>query len=72
VIGVARFTDRESEQRLRSHRVETIQCDLLGEDGLARLPDAFHVVYMTGRKFGTKGQEAATWALNASPLNTDS
>ena len=50
---------------MRSHGVETIRCDLLDEDGLARLPDAPNVVYMAGRKFGTTGQEAATWAMNA-------
>ena len=65
VIGVARFTDAASEGKLRSHGVETIRCDLLDEDGLARLPDAPNVVYMAGRKFGTTGQEAATWAMNA-------
>jgi nucleoside-diphosphate-sugar epimerase len=65
VIGVARFTDAASEERLRSHGVETIRCDLLDEDGLSRLPDAANVVYMAGRKFGTSGQEAVTWALNA-------
>ncbi|MDR3620156.1 MAG: NAD(P)-dependent oxidoreductase [Paludisphaera borealis] len=65
VIGVARFTDAASEERLQAHGVETIRCDLLDEDGLSRLPDAPNVVYMAGRKFGTTGQEAVTWALNA-------
>jgi NAD dependent epimerase/dehydratase family len=65
VIGVARFTSAALEERLRSFGVETIRCDLLDEDGLARLPDAPNVVFMAGRKFGTSGQEAATWAMNA-------
>jgi nucleoside-diphosphate-sugar epimerase len=65
VIGVARFSDAGSEARLRAHGVETIRADLLDEDELARLPDAPNVMYMAGRKFGTSGQEAATWALNA-------
>lgn len=65
VIGVARFTDTDSEARLRSHGVETIRCDLLEEDSLSQLPEAPNVVYMAGRKFGTTGQESATWALNA-------
>src|SRR3954470_21382994 len=46
VIGVARFSDVASEEKLRSHGVETIRCDLLDEDALARLPDAPNVVYM--------------------------
>jgi nucleoside-diphosphate-sugar epimerase len=65
VIGVARFSDADAEARLRSSGVETVRCDLLDEAGLSRLPDAPNVVYMAGRKFGTSGQEAATWALNA-------
>ena len=65
VVGVARFTDAASEQRLRSHGVATVRCDLLDEESLSRLPDAANVVFMAGRKFGTTGQEAATWAVNA-------
>lgn len=65
VIGVARFSDPASEARLRDHGVETVRCDLLNEDELDHLPDAPNVVYMAGRKFGTSGQESATWALNA-------
>ncbi len=65
VIGVARFGDGAVEGRLRSHGVETARADLLDEDSLARLPDAPNVVFMAGRKFGTTGQEAATWAMNA-------
>jgi nucleoside-diphosphate-sugar epimerase len=65
VIGVARFTGADSEARLRAHGVVTIRCDLLDEDDLARLPDAPNVVYMAGRKFGTIGHEASTWAMNA-------
>ena len=65
VIGVARFSDAAVEGRLRDHGVETIRCDLLDEEGLARLPDAPTVVYMAGRKFGTTGHEATTWAMNA-------
>lgn len=65
VIGVARFSDPDAERRLRAHGVEAIRCDLLDEDGLGHLPDAPNVVYMAGRKFGTTGHEAATWAMNA-------
>ncbi len=64
VIGVARFNDASSEEMLNSHGVETLRCDLIDEDQLSRLPDVPNVVYMAGRKFGTTGQESATWALN--------
>src|SRR5690606_6975030 len=31
---------------------------------LAALPDADHVVFLVGAKFGTTGREPATWATN--------
>lgn len=65
VIGVARFTDNASEERLRSHGVETLRCDLLDEAELSRLPEVPNVLFMAGRKFGTSGGESTTWALNA-------
>lgn len=64
VIGVARFS-AGGEDELRAHGVETVRCDLLDEDAVARLPDAPNVVYMAGMKFGATGNEAATWAMNS-------
>ena len=64
VIGVARFsTGGESE--LHAHGIETIRCDLLNEDEVGRLPDAANVVFLAGRKFGSTGDEATTWAMNS-------
>ena len=64
VIGVARFSDG-GEAALRAHGVETVRCDLLDAAAVARLPDAANVVFLAGRKFGSTGDEAATWAVNA-------
>ncbi|MFO0970525.1 MAG: NAD-dependent epimerase/dehydratase family protein [Gemmataceae bacterium] len=64
VIGVARFSQAGLEQRLRNWGIETVACDLLDPDAVARLPDASHVVSMTGMKFGASGQAARTWAVN--------
>ncbi|HEV7224349.1 MAG TPA: NAD(P)-dependent oxidoreductase [Pirellulales bacterium] len=64
VIGVARFSDG-GQAELEAHGVETIRCDLLNEDDVARLPDAANVIFMTGRKFGSTGDEPLTWAMNA-------
>ena len=64
VIGVARFTEAGLEERLRSRGVETIRCDLLDDVALSQLPDAPNILFMAGRKFGTTGGEATTWALN--------
>jgi nucleoside-diphosphate-sugar epimerase len=64
VIGAARFTNPDHETWLRRHGVETVRCDLLDPAQLERLPDAANVVFMTGMKFGSTGQEALTWAMN--------
>jgi nucleoside-diphosphate-sugar epimerase len=65
VIGVARFSTPGSEAALKRGGIETIAADLLDEEQLARLPDAPNVIYMAGMKFGSTGQEALTWAMNA-------
>ena len=40
VIGVARFTEPGARAALEAHGVETIACDLLDADAVARLPRA--------------------------------
>jgi nucleoside-diphosphate-sugar epimerase len=42
-----------------------ISCDLMDEHALQSLPDVQNIVYMVGTKFGSTGQEARTWAMNA-------
>ena len=64
VIGVARFSDAGAREKLDASGVETIPCDLLDPDAVARLPRAENVIFMAGRKFGTQGGEALTWATN--------
>ena len=65
VIGVSRFTSPSARTALEQFGIETIACDLLDEDAVARLPDAPNVVYMAGMKFGATGNESQTWAMNA-------
>ena len=65
VIGVARFSDDQVKQRLEAAGVETITCDLLDREAVARLPTIANVVYMAGKKFGTVGSEPFSWAMNA-------
>lgn len=64
VIGVSRFTEG-GEHTLRERGIETIRCDLLDECQVARLPDAPLVICLAGKKFGSRGHEAETWALNS-------
>ena len=60
VIAVA----RRPLPDLAAEGVRTLQCDLLDPDAVARLPRAPDVVFMAGRKFGSTGDEPATWAAN--------
>ena len=64
VIGVSRFSSPAPQRALEQHGVETIRCDLLDEEALARLPDAANVIFMAGRKFGSTADESLTWAMN--------
>lgn len=65
VVAVARFSEPGLRQALEQDRVETIRCDLFDREALAALPDAANLIYMAGQKFGTTGEEARTWAVNA-------
>lgn len=64
VVGVARFSDADVKRRLEVAGVETIACDLLDREAVARLPDIANIIFMAGRKFGTAGTEPQTWAMN--------
>jgi nucleoside-diphosphate-sugar epimerase len=64
VIGVSRFSDESARRQLEEAGIETIQCDLLDSDQVARLPRFKNVVYMVGKKFGTTGSEGTTWVMN--------
>jgi nucleoside-diphosphate-sugar epimerase len=64
VIAVSRWSSHDAEHALNDAGVETIACDLLDHDAVARLPDAANVVFMAGQKFGTTGAPAMTWAMN--------
>ena len=49
---------------LEAAGVRPLVCDLLDPEAVARLPRAENVVFMAGRKFGSTGAEAVTWAAN--------
>jgi len=64
VIAVSRWSSTAAEGALNDMGVETIRCDLLDPDAVARLPDAANVIFMAGQKFGTDQAPAMTWAIN--------
>ena len=65
VIGVSRFSTLGLPPALHQHGIETHSADLLDPVAVAALPAAPNVVFMAGRKFGSTGGEALTWATNA-------
>jgi hypothetical protein len=65
VIGVARFSQPGLRERLQSQGIETIRCELLDRQQLDALPAAPNVLHLAAMKFGSTGQEATTWAMNA-------
>ncbi len=65
VLAVSRFSDPVATQLLIDNGIELISSDLLTPGAVDALPDCPNIVFMAGRKFGTDGQEAATWAMNA-------
>src|ERR1700759_1392959 len=65
IIGVARFSEPGVEGWLKARGIETINCDLLDEAAIRRLPQATNIIFMAGRKFGAEGNLALTWAMNS-------
>ncbi|MFI5233066.1 MAG: NAD-dependent epimerase/dehydratase family protein [Gemmatimonadales bacterium] len=64
VIAVSRFSAGSAAADLERAGVETVSCDLLDRDAVARLPDAPNVVFMAGQKFGTHDAPSRTWMMN--------
>jgi nucleoside-diphosphate-sugar epimerase len=65
IFAVSRFTSGGLPGELHAAGVETVSCDLLDAGAVDALPNAPNVVFMAGRKFGSTGGEALTWAMNA-------
>ena len=65
IIAVARFTDSRLRAALEREEIDALECDLFDREQVARLPEVPNLIYMVGQKFGTTGEEARTWAVNA-------
>ncbi|HEY2852218.1 MAG TPA: NAD(P)-dependent oxidoreductase [Gemmatimonadaceae bacterium] len=64
VYAVSRFSSAQAALALGAAGIDTITCDLLDRDAVARLPDVPNVIFMAGQKFGTADAPATTWAMN--------
>ena len=65
VIAVSRFSRPGLREYLQGAGVGTVAADLMEEGALQALPDAGQVLFLAGHKFGSSGNPAATWAVNA-------
>lgn len=65
VVAASRWSDADAARELERQGVEIVRADLLDPHALAALPDAQNVVFMAGQKFGTSGNPASTWVMNA-------
>jgi len=65
IIAVSRYSDPIARDLIERNGIETISCDMLADGAMESLPDVPNVIYMAGRKFGTKNEEYLTWAMNA-------
>lgn len=64
VIGVARFSDPGLREQLEAWGIETVTCDLMDRDAVNALEKTENVIFLAGRKFGSEGNQALTWAMN--------
>ena len=53
---------RQGEVMILADRVEVVEADLLDLNGFDALPAAPNVLFMVGRKFGSKQYLPLTWA----------
>ena len=64
IIAVSRFSSTASRTLLEGAGVDTIAADLTDASAIRALPDAPHVIFMAGQKFGTRDAPSVTWAAN--------
>ncbi len=65
VIGVSRFSNSADREAMEARGIATLKCDLLDDEGLARLPQVPYLYLLAGHKFGATGNAPLTWAMNA-------
>jgi len=65
IYAVSRFSDKAVKNRIEKAHVQTIEADLLDESDYNKLPEVENVFYLAGMKFGSKGNQPLTWAMNS-------
>lgn len=65
ILAASRFSSPDARAVIAATGAEVIPCDLLARRDVTSLPDAEHVWFLAGRKFGTTDRVDLTWAANA-------
>lgn len=65
VHAVSRFGDETARAHLARKGINVIPFDLVENDDLNSLPDAPHVIFMVGAKFGAATNASWAWEVNA-------
>lgn len=64
VVAVSRLSDATAREWLEARGVRAVAADLSQRQAVQRLPEASHVLYLVGLKFGTSQSPERTWAMN--------
>ena len=64
VVAASRFSSASVRAGLEAEGIRTVACDLLDPAAIQALPDAPHVLFLAGRKFGTLDRSDVTWTTN--------
>jgi hypothetical protein len=70
VLAVSRFQSAAAQTALAQVGIETRSADLLDRRAVDALPEAEHVLYLAGRKFGSSERADLTWAGNTTEVWT--
>ena len=64
VLAASRFSTPAVRDKLETDGIHTIACDLLDHARITALPRADNVLFLAGRKFGTRDRTDVTWVTN--------
>ena len=65
VMGIDRFTDNQSSDRLKKQGIEIIIGDLMNNEFVKGLPKVKNIIFLAGMKFGSEENLSLTWAINS-------
>jgi nucleoside-diphosphate-sugar epimerase len=64
ILAASRFSAADVRAGLEAEGITTLACDLLDPGAIAALPLCPNVLFLAGRKFGTRDRTDLTWATN--------